>query len=309
MPIPEDPADAARRRMDERMRNLTPRQRASLLGPDQQAEAGRIFDEERNRSRGRGNRQTTSAPQENLPTVRRENLPAIQSGGAGGGGGGGGSRAVVPDGNRPPVPGGGPGRALATVDRRIPLNFGQAASTAANAGRGLLTRGLGVVGQLADPNQAGRGSSLTSNPEGAAAVERQAAERAARLTMSDPNYAETADAAAATLRARTQARQNNRPTSRMSPRSSPRELTPDELHNIESLTRDPESGIAEMRGVRGEAARNIIARRAELEREPSEGMKRGGPVKKMAKGGVVSSSASSRSDGCVTKGRTKGRMV
>jgi hypothetical protein len=127
--------------------------------------------------------------------------------------------------------------------------------------------------------------------------------------MSDPNYAETADAAAATLRARTQARQNNRPTSRMSPRSSPRELTPDELHNIESLTRDPESGIAEMRGVRGEAARNIIARRAELEREPSEGMKRGGPVKKMAKGGVVSSSASSRSDGCVTKGRTKGRMV
>jgi hypothetical protein len=90
---------------------------------------------------------------------------------------------------------------------------------------------------------------------------------------------------------------------------SPRELTPDELHNISSLTLDPESGIAEMRGVRGEAARNIIARRAELEREPSEGMKRGGPVKKMAKGGVVSSSASSRSDGCVTKGRTKGRVV
>jgi hypothetical protein len=51
-------------------------------------------------------------------------------------------------------------------------------------------------------------------------------------------------------------------------------------------------------------------RRRQLAREAGlEGMKKGGPVKKMAKGGVVKSSASSRSDGCVTKGRTKGRMV
>ena len=35
------------------------------------------------------------------------------------------------------------------------------------------------------------------------------------------------------------------------------------------------------------------------------GMKRGGAVKKMAKGG----SASSRADGCATKGKTKGRFV
>jgi hypothetical protein len=35
------------------------------------------------------------------------------------------------------------------------------------------------------------------------------------------------------------------------------------------------------------------------------GMKKGGNVKKMAKGG----SASSRADGCATKGKTKGRMV
>jgi hypothetical protein len=91
---------------------------------------------------------------------------------------------------------------------------------------------------------------------------------------------------------------------------SPRELTSDELHNIQGLTLDPESGIAEMRGVRGEAARNIIARRADQERQRElEAMKKGGPVKKMAKGGVVKSSASGRSDGCVTKGRTKGRMV
>ena len=35
------------------------------------------------------------------------------------------------------------------------------------------------------------------------------------------------------------------------------------------------------------------------------GFKKGGAVKKMAKGG----SASSRADGCATKGKTKGRMV
>jgi hypothetical protein len=36
------------------------------------------------------------------------------------------------------------------------------------------------------------------------------------------------------------------------------------------------------------------------------GMKRGGAVKKMAKGG---STASKRADGCATKGKTKGRFV
>jgi hypothetical protein len=119
------------------------------------------------------------------------------------------------------------------------------------------------------------------------------------------NPAPSVSMVAAEAAARNQRRAATRPNTRM----SPRELTPDELHNIQSLTLDPESGIAEMRGVRGEAARNIIARRAELEREPSEGMKRGGPVKKMAKGGVVKSSASGRSDGCAVKGKTKGRMV
>ena len=42
--------------------------------------------------------------------------------------------------------------------------------------------------------------------------------------------------------------------------------------------------------------------------EAGEGMKRGGKVKKMAKGGSVSS-ASKRADGCATKGKTKGRFV
>lgn len=38
------------------------------------------------------------------------------------------------------------------------------------------------------------------------------------------------------------------------------------------------------------------------------GMKRGGKVKKMAKGGMTSS-ASKRADGCAVKGKTKGRML
>lgn len=37
-----------------------------------------------------------------------------------------------------------------------------------------------------------------------------------------------------------------------------------------------------------------------------EGMKRGGAVKKMAKGG---STASKRADGCATKGKTRGKFV
>jgi hypothetical protein len=40
--------------------------------------------------------------------------------------------------------------------------------------------------------------------------------------------------------------------------------------------------------------------------EAGEGMKRGGKVKKMAKGG---STASKRADGCAIKGKTKGKFV
>ena len=52
-----------------------------------------------------------------------------------------------------------------------------------------------------------------------------------------------------------------------------------------------------------------IARRAGVAPdEGGTGMKKGGKVKKMAKGGSVSS-ASKRGDGCATKGKTKGRFV
>jgi hypothetical protein len=54
------------------------------------------------------------------------------------------------------------------------------------------------------------------------------------------------------------------------------------------------------------AAEKAKAAEAEAEKKKeAPGMKRGGAVKKMAKGG----SASSRADGCATKGKTKGRMV
>ena len=39
------------------------------------------------------------------------------------------------------------------------------------------------------------------------------------------------------------------------------------------------------------------------------GAKKGGYVKKMAKGGAVKSSASKRADGCAQRGKTKGRMI
>jgi hypothetical protein len=44
----------------------------------------------------------------------------------------------------------------------------------------------------------------------------------------------------------------------------------------------------------------------EEKKKQAPGMKHGGAVKKMAKGG---STASKRADGCATKGKTKGRFV
>ena len=101
---------------------------------------------------------------------------------------------------------------------------------------------------------------------------------------------------------------------RTSPRASSSQPEADRLNNLYSETNKHGgrfvSTMDQSPGSQGEAMNNIMNRRRQLAREAGlEGMKKGGPVKKMAKGGVVKSSASSRSDGCVTKGRTKGRMV
>jgi len=101
---------------------------------------------------------------------------------------------------------------------------------------------------------------------------------------------------------------------RTSPRASSSQPEADRLNNLYLETNKHGgrfvSTMDQSPGSQGEAMNNIMNRRRQLAREARlEGMKKGGPVKKMAKGGVVKSSASSRSDGCVTKGRTKGRMV
>jgi hypothetical protein len=64
-------------------------------------------------------------------------------------------------------------------------------------------------------------------------------------------------------------------------------------------------------GVNDNLQAKMLKQRAEqeaAERGEPLAMKRGGAVKKMAKGGSVSS-ASKRADGCAAKGKTKGRFV
>ena len=58
------------------------------------------------------------------------------------------------------------------------------------------------------------------------------------------------------------------------------------------------------RGVLGMA--QAMRPQQQPQEKPEQTMKRGGKVKKMAKGG---STASKRADGCATKGKTKGRFV
>ena len=92
-----------------------------------------------------------------------------------------------------------------------------------------------------------------------------------------------------------------RSNARIRPRSAPaNEMSADDL-NAMSLTR----GVGADNAPDTAAAANIRRRLAEM----GQGMKKGGKVKKMAKGGVVKSSASSRGDGCAARGKTKGRMV
>jgi hypothetical protein len=69
-----------------------------------------------------------------------------------------------------------------------------------------------------------------------------------------------------------------------------------------------DSPVAHIFGIKDPVEKRRLA--AEAEEKAKKGaiptMKRGGAVKKMAKGG---STASKRADGCATKGKTKGRFV
>lgn len=164
-------------------------------------------------------------------------------------------------------------------------------------------------------NPRGTGSSVPaqtpSRPSPTQAPSRSSIEDAARRTMTDPNYSDTAnqagrmmaDEVSRQLETNTARRQlaARRPTTRMSPSSARgNEMSADDLNAL-SLTR----GVGADNAPDTAAAANIRRRLAEME----PGMKKGGRVKKMAKGGVVKVSASRRGDGCATKGKTKGRMV
>jgi hypothetical protein len=70
------------------------------------------------------------------------------------------------------------------------------------------------------------------------------------------------------------------------------------MPTMSKAARDQQKSATSLRGSVPESAR-------EGEAYNDAGYKKGGKVKKMAKGG----SASSRADGCATKGKTKGRFV
>jgi hypothetical protein len=70
------------------------------------------------------------------------------------------------------------------------------------------------------------------------------------------------------------------------------------------LTKDQIAGKEKVESLR----RTYGPSQDERDRMARNGMKKGGKVKAMAKGGSVSS-ASNRADGCASKGKTKGRMV
>jgi hypothetical protein len=77
------------------------------------------------------------------------------------------------------------------------------------------------------------------------------------------------------------------------------------------LSADPVLSADQRRGVAREAALESRYGPSQAQRDRMErsGMKKGGAVKKMAKGGSVKSSASRRGDGIAQRGKTKGRMV
>jgi hypothetical protein len=69
---------------------------------------------------------------------------------------------------------------------------------------------------------------------------------------------------------------------------------------------EADSGAADLNDFARDTKAKLRARRASG--TAVEGKKKGGKVKKLASGGKVSS-ASKRADGCITKGKTKGKMV
>ena len=98
------------------------------------------------------------------------------------------------------------------------------------------------------------------------------------------------------------ASEQERRRGRSNARTRRREMTADELNDIAMGVYTRGAGASAEAGPQGDIARRIA---------DASGMKKGGKVKKMAKGGVVKapSSAARRGDGIAARGKTKGRMV
>ena len=174
----------------------------------------------------------------------------------------------------------------------IPLKFDGTAAAGAGALRRLAPP---VVGMALNPTRAAA-SSMTANPEIAAEVNCQAAERRARNTP-NPYYSE--EAAAASIPRRSADEENPAPSvggarapapSRPSPsRPRPaaparREMSADELNRLYQETNKHGgrfvSTMDQSPGSQGEIMNNIMNRRAQLAREYElPGMKRGGKAK------------------------------
>ena len=125
------------------------------------------------------------------------------------------------------------------------------------------------------------------------------------------------------LQDRNAARTQRRPNARMSPRAAQREASADELNQreLERVRAENEAEgrrasaaerLAEMGGSGDIGAASARARGEQVGPPGDYNMKKGGRVKKMAKGGAVkmaAGGASRRGDGCAARGKTKGRMV
>lgn len=232
-----------------------------------------------------------------VPAAGREVVPAS----------GGGGRGVVPPGGREVIPSPGDrmpittgeaetGRSLSTR-RAIPIN----PQMPNQAGRMLGRRLLGPAGVVLDATDASpvADATLRGNPE--AGIQPYGGTRFNDEPVRGelPPTVVTAEADRE-IASRNQRRNTQRPATRMSPRQ--REMTADELNDIALGVYTRGSGATSEPGQQGDIARRIAE---------ASGMKKGGKVKKMAKGGLVkaSSSAGRRGDGIASRGKTRGRMV
>lgn len=286
----EDPRDVARRRLNvgRRVREAEAQRRANMSsGPALRPQGQSVVPYEERLPADRGGRDM-------VPSGGRDVVPSA----------GGGGRGVLPPGGGDIVPSGGAGggggsaagRSL-VPDNRIPIN----PRTPPSVGSALFRRALGPAGVVADLLDSTPVADATLRGSGIQPYGGSGRFNDEVPTAELPPTVVTAEADRE-LQSRAQRRNTQRPATRMSPRQ--REMTADELNAISLGVITPGSGATSEPGREGDIARRIAARQKEV----SE-MKKGGKVKRMAKGGVVKASGACRADGIAARGKTRGRMV